>query len=687
MARKPKPKGGLGVQVRAARRAKELGTHSERLRALFANKKETDRALEVLRQYALELDASKPDADAAPAPVLKALQELPAGRRLELFNLLEESDPELPVHNLRQPLTEELPEPDLEQIKEEAAKERKQKSGAMTGEFGRTFNEEYARKFGLAEDPSSLSDQQLIDTVARHRKAQYESGRLGVLAGDTTKGEKGRPETLSPLQRADNAIREDRSGGDPLTDQKREDLVKRIIGKGADKEFQKKRAAVARATGEEIRPYGQGGAEAGLTLPRVVQTRPKGVRGILRGLTEESAGAGATPFSGSAQDKTYKHLLEVRRHLEETGELMDYRVLVNKEDMQPPMKLNNEGVVRAKRLLDTEIAEIERRRTAAGIGPGGTSRRQFKLDDTLPDPETVLRIGTGKGHASGNYSQGKSLDFQVAESGTTPTQRLADDLVRNSQMASAETNDAAAGGLGDDADSFSHLPEVNLDSQFPTWRQQAARVKNGDFEFPDDAPTPEALGRRIARTLGLNADETEQFVAEVRGVLGKSIREQAPKPPQGKQAVKSARRRMVPGDTGKKIFSTPEGQLVNEGMFDPSTQMYQMEGDRYYTHDGGTAPPMGRSAIQDEIDRLRAQLDEAPEETAARAKQRQEEPPDGFEGLDDLDAMAEELGFSLDPEPEDAGDIGTQEPMPEPGGLDDLTMGRPNRKILQGLLA
>ena len=673
MARKPRSKsGGLGKHVRAARRAKELGTHSERLRVLFSNKKETDRALEVLRQYALELDANKPDANAAPAPVLKALREIPAGRRLELFNLLEKSDPNLPVNNLRAPLDTELPSPDLEKIADEK----------KTKPRDRSFNERYVTKNELAEDPSSMSDKQLNDMVARHRKAQYESGRLGVLAGDTTKGSKGRVEELSPIERADSAIAKSEKTGEPIADDTREDLIRRLIGSGADKDFREKRGIAAKATGKEELPYGQGGAEDEVTLPRVKRTAEKGNRSVLRGLTDESAGAGSTPFSGSAQDKTYNHLLDVRQHLEDTGELKDYRVLANPEDAQPPMKLNNEGVVRAKRLLDTEIAEIERRRNAAGIGPGGSSRNAQRFSD-VQDPTTVLQTGTGGGNASGNYSSSKSLDFQVAESGTTPTQRLADDLLRESRTASVDTNQAAEGGLGENADSVSHLRSVNLDRQFPTWRQQAAQVIDGDMQFPDDAPTPEAVGRRIARVLKLNPDETEMFVSEVKGVLGKTIREQAPKAPEGIDAQKASRRRMVPGQVGQKIFGTPEGQAVNQQMFDPSVQMYQMEGDRYYTHDGGKNPPTGRSEIQDEIDRLRREMDEAPEETAARTKQRQEEPIDD---LDDLDAIANELGITLDPI-EDAGDVGGQEPNPQPGPIDDLTMNKPNRKILQGLLA
>ena len=204
--------------------------HSERLRRMFAN---PDRQMTLLKcskpmlWRLIHLSQAVEHLRPA-APVLKALEELPAGRRDELFSQLSDNARSI----LSSSTLEDLPAPDLDALNK----------AEELPEFSRTELEDKARGMGI--DPSGMSDQKLSNAVIKLQRDNLTAAKQGTLGGDSSKIP-GRDDGLrSALDKAtsyDELKAKEEAGELKRTAvEARDDQMCGIIGQGAAKELKDK---------------------------------------------------------------------------------------------------------------------------------------------------------------------------------------------------------------------------------------------------------------------------------------------------------------------------------------------------------------------------------------------------------------------------------------------------------------
>jgi hypothetical protein len=389
-----------------------------------------------------------------------------------------------------------------------------------------------------------------------------------------------------------------------------------------------------------------------------------------------------------AAPKDVRRLEELKRHLEETGELKNPE-LADDEMADVGIPLNDEQKELFTRLIGEALEDAQRRRRAP-LPDGGV----FRTPKYQPDEQTLL-TGTG-GKASpniaGNYSGGKTIDRQLEESSSSRLGRLIERIHQISQRNSGEvpTSTPKVGDeerilnmLMDDAvESTSKTPDmtppnyegldsVDLDNTLPSWRQQMPQLQDsGSIKF-GNAPTGEALARRIANQAKMTPEAAQQFVVEARDILDKSIREQAGNPPLSREAERSSQIRLVPGPKGQEFFGTDKGRQLNQEMFS-DVEMHETGLQKRFT---------GDLPVENELEDLRQQIAQMEAEEASAAGQ----PRVIDKEIDELRQFFSEDNFEpieTDP-PKTMGDGGS-----DYAPNDDLGFMKPKQKVsLKGLLA
>jgi hypothetical protein len=672
---------------------------------MFANPEQVDDAIEILETYAMEIDPSKPS-DGSPissAPVLKALDELPAGRRDELFSQLSDNARSV----LSSSSLETLPTPDLDALNK----------AEELPDFNRTELEDKARGMGI--DPSSMSDQKLSNAVIKLQRDKLTAAKQGTLGGDSSKIP-GRDDGLrSGLDKATSyeelKAKEESGELKRTAEEARDDQMAGIIGQGAAKELKDKTKIAHTAGGFDKTPEGTKQAQGQLGLPRIEEvsrTKAEKTLSPLGNLTDQSLVNRRVKdevIPTGARDSDIVHLEQVKKHLAETGELLNPELRDGDVDDLVGIPLNDQQKEMFTKLVDDALADAYKRRA----GYGG---ERFETPLTS-DPASTLMTGTGgtaNPSPSGNYSGSKTIDRQLEESSSSRLSRLLDRIRQISNRSSGnfgtpdapmetyfgdnpgEGGTALSGLLDETFETSSQTPDmqppdyggsfldtVDLDNTFPIWRQQMPQMQQGGGIQYGNMPTGEALARRIANAAQMTPDAAESFVIEARDILDKSIREQGGRPALTKASEQASRVRLVPGQEGQNFFAKDANRKINEGMF--SDDKFSETGlDKIYTSKDKKPP------LDVELEELKQQLAEAESDLKNAGM---EKFPDGLD-LSPFDREMEELRQSLQTK-EDYTPIESDEPPPTMGEggqdyvpIDDLGFMKPRKKVsLQGLIA
>lgn len=700
MARRPKkptPKvNSLTKGIQNRRQSKVFAQHSERLRRLFANPEQMDDAIEMLETYAMEIDPSKPS-DGSPissAPVLKALEELPAGRRDELFSQLSDNARSV----LSSSTLEDLPTPDLDALNK----------AEELPDFNRTELEDKARGMGI--DPTTMSDQKLSNAVIKLQRDKLTAAKQGTLGGDSSKipgRDDGLRSSIDKATSYEELKAKEESGELKRTaEEARDDQMSGIIGQGAAKELKDKTKIAHTVGGFDKTPEGTRQAQNQLGLPRVKEvSRSKADKTLspLGNLTEQSTVNRRVKdevIPTGARDSDIAHLEMVKKHLAEKGELLNPELRDGEIEDLVGLPLDDSQKELFTRLIDDALTDAYRRRDAYG-------GERFETPLTS-DPASTLMTGTGgtaNPSASGNYSGNKTIDRQLEESSSSRLSRMLDRIRQISNRSSGnfgtveppmetfygdnlgEGGTALSGLLDETFETSSQTPDmtapdyggnfldtVDLDSTFPIWRQQMPQIQQGGGIQYGNLPTGEALARRIANAAQMTPDAAEAFVLEARDILDKSIREQGGSPALTGPSGQAAKVRLVPGQEGKNFFNKDANREINEGMF-TDEKFHETSQDLHYTTKDKKPPPdVELEELRQELRRAEAELENAS--------------PDPFEA--ELDELKQELQTRENYTP-----IDSEEPPPKMGDggddyvpIDDLGFMKPRKKVsLQGLIA